>query len=121
MYGAHTATYLFAQGHLPVGVQVAILALQAAGQGITLTAASRVYLMEPTLDPAQELQAAGRIHRLGQTDVFIRRFAVCRTGLEPRPTRLQPRTSRPAILTRSGLASVPRQHRGGRVRHARAD
>ena len=31
-----------------------------------MTAASRVYLLEPALDPAVEVQAAGRIHRLGQ-------------------------------------------------------
>ena len=32
--------------------------------GITLTAATRVYLFEPCLDPSMEMQAAGRIHRL---------------------------------------------------------
>ena len=43
--------------------------------GITLTAANKVYLMEPALDPATEAQAAGRIHRLGQTrEVLIKRF-----------------------------------------------
>jgi SNF2 family DNA or RNA helicase len=44
--------------------------------GITLTAATRVYLMEPSFDPAMEVQAAGRIHRLGQDkDVLVKRFA----------------------------------------------
>lgn len=44
--------------------------------GITLTAATRVYLFEPAFDPATEAQAAGRIRRLGQTKgVLIKRFA----------------------------------------------
>lgn len=42
---------------------------------MTLTAATRVYLMEPCLDPSMELQAAGRIHRLGQTkEVFVKKL-----------------------------------------------
>ena len=57
------------------GARVFIVTVQTAAVGITLTAATRVYLMEPMPDPAQEVQAAGRIHRLGQTrDIFIRRY-----------------------------------------------
>jgi SNF2 family DNA or RNA helicase len=33
---------------------------------MTLTTASRLYLMEPSIDSAAELQAMGRIHRLGE-------------------------------------------------------
>jgi len=56
--------------------QVFVVTYRTAAVGITLTAANRVYLFEPALDPAQEVQAAGRIHRLGQTkEVLIKRFA----------------------------------------------
>lgn len=55
---------------------VFVVTFESAAVGITLTAATRVYLMEPALDPAQEAQAAGRIHRLGQTkEIHIKRFA----------------------------------------------
>ena len=55
---------------------VFVVTTKAGAVGVTLTAASRVYMMEPALDPAAEAQAAGRVHRLGQTkDVLIKRFA----------------------------------------------
>jgi superfamily II DNA/RNA helicase len=49
------------------GPAVLLVTLKAGSVGITLHAASHVFLLEPFIDPATEVQAAGRIHRLGQT------------------------------------------------------
>ena len=57
--------------------KVFVLTMKTGNCGITLTAATRVYLMEPCIDPAHEQQAAGRIHRLGQhKDVLCKRFCM---------------------------------------------
>ena len=56
--------------------KVCVATYATAAVGVTLTAANRVFLMEPSADPAVEMQAAGRIHRLGQTrEILIKRFA----------------------------------------------
>jgi len=56
--------------------QVFVVTLKSGAVGVTLTAASRVYLMEPCINPALMLQAAGRVHRLGQTKkVKVIKFA----------------------------------------------
>ncbi|KAK7960376.1 hypothetical protein PG988_011590 [Apiospora saccharicola] len=47
--------------------QVLLLSLSCGAVGLTLTAASRVYLMEPQWNPAIEEQALARVHRIGQT------------------------------------------------------
>lgn len=58
-----------------VGAKVFVATMKVGNVGVTLTAASRVYLFEPCLDPMMEVQAAGRIHRLGQTkEVLVKRF-----------------------------------------------
>jgi superfamily II DNA or RNA helicase len=45
--------------------------------GINLTQANRVFLMEPSFNPALEAQAIGRVHRLGQKrNVEIVRFVM---------------------------------------------
>ena len=60
--------------------KVFVLTMKTGNCGITLTAATRVYLMEPCIDPAHEQQAAGRIHRLGQLkDVMCVRFCLRET------------------------------------------
>ncbi|GAB5355439.1 hypothetical protein AAMO2058_000205600 [Amorphochlora amoebiformis] len=43
-----------------------LLQLKSGGQGLNLTEATHVMFVDPSLNPAQHLQAAGRVHRIGQ-------------------------------------------------------
>ncbi|GAA96374.1 uncharacterized protein L969DRAFT_91492 [Mixia osmundae IAM 14324] len=57
--------------------EVLLVSLRAGGVGLNLTAAQRVYLLEPFWNPAVENQAVDRIYRLGQTrPVKISRFII---------------------------------------------
>lgn len=47
-------------------VNVLLITLQCGAVGLTLTEASRAYLMEPHWNPTVEEQALARIHRIGQ-------------------------------------------------------
>lgn len=47
-------------------VQVLLLTLSCGAVGLTLTAASHAYLLEPHWNPTVEEQALARIHRMGQ-------------------------------------------------------
>ncbi|NXL45864.1 HLTF factor, partial [Podilymbus podiceps] len=56
---------------------VMLLSLKAGGVGVNLTAASRVFLMDPAWNPAAEDQCFDRCHRLGQKhNVVITKFIV---------------------------------------------
>jgi SWI/SNF-related matrix-associated actin-dependent regulator of chromatin subfamily A3 len=56
--------------------KVLVMRLPTGVHGLNLTAATRVYLMEPSLDPAIEDEAIGLVHRLGQArDVLVVHFA----------------------------------------------
>ncbi|XP_056420818.1 helicase-like transcription factor isoform X2 [Hyla sarda] len=56
---------------------IMLLSLKAGGVGLNLTAASRVFLMDPAWNPAAEEQCFDRCHRLGQTkEVIITKFVV---------------------------------------------
>ncbi|KAK4164613.1 SNF2 family N-terminal domain-containing protein [Cladorrhinum sp. PSN259] len=58
-------------------IEVLLLTLSCGSVGLTLTVASRAYLMEPHWNPTQEDQALARIHRIGQTqEVTTVRFVV---------------------------------------------
>lgn len=68
---------------------ILLASLKASGAGINLTAASRVYLLEPWWNPAVEEQAMDRVHRIGQKeDVTITRL-IARNSIEERILGLQ--------------------------------
>ncbi|KAF4663681.1 hypothetical protein FOL47_005599 [Perkinsus chesapeaki] len=46
---------------------ILLISLRAAGEGINLQAANRAFIVDPWWNPAAELQAIQRAHRLGQT------------------------------------------------------
>ena len=48
-------------------VNVLLSPLSAGGKGLNIIEATHVILAEPALNPGDELQAVGRIHRIGQT------------------------------------------------------
>lgn len=73
------------------GATVLLASLKASGTGINLTAASRVYLLEPWWNPAVEDQAMDRVHRIGQKEnVKIVRL-IARNSIEERILELQER------------------------------
>lgn len=65
------------QDSSPGSPTVMLLSLKAGGVGLNLTAASHVFLMDPSWNPAAEDQCVDRCHRLGQNrDVVITKFIV---------------------------------------------
>jgi DNA repair protein RAD16 len=44
-----------------------LISLKAGGEGLNLQAANHVFLLDPWWNPASEMQAVQRAHRIGQT------------------------------------------------------
>jgi len=60
------STELEPNGNMLVTVPVLLVQAGAAASGLTLTAASKMFLLEPFLHQSEEQQAYGRLHRYGQ-------------------------------------------------------
>ncbi|MBW2098632.1 MAG: DEAD/DEAH box helicase [Deltaproteobacteria bacterium] len=61
-------------------IKVFLISLKAGGLGLNLTAADYVFLVDPWWNPAVELQAIDRTHRIGQDKkVFTYRFITAET------------------------------------------
>lgn len=70
---------------------VLLLSLRAGGVGLNLTAAKRVFMMDPWWSFAVEAQAIDRVHRMGQeSEVRVVRFIV-EGSIEGRMLRIQER------------------------------
>ena len=74
--------------------RVFLISLKAGGLGLNLTAADYVFILDPWWNPASEMQAMNRAHRIGQDkNVFVYRYISSGT-LEEKIARLQKRKSK---------------------------
>ena len=71
------------------GAAVFLISLKAGGFGLNLTAASYVVLFDPWWNPAVEMQAIDRTHRIGQTNKVIAYRLLIRESIEQKIRQLQ--------------------------------
>ena len=70
-------------------VRVFLISLKAGGVGLTLTAADYVYLVDPWWNPAVEMQAIDRTHRIGQVKKVFAYRMICKDSVEEKILLLQ--------------------------------
>lgn len=80
-------------------VTILLVSIKAGGQGLNLTSASKVYMMEPQFNPGVELQAIDRVHRLGQKrDVHIVHY-IMKQSVEESILKLQEKKKKLATMS----------------------
>jgi len=74
--------------------KIFLISLKAGGVGLNLTAADYVFILDPWWNPASEMQALNRAHRIGQKkSVFVYRY-ITSDSIEEKIVRLQEKKSR---------------------------
>jgi superfamily II DNA or RNA helicase len=68
-----------------------LVSLKAGGQGLNLTAADYIYILDPWWNPAVEAQAIDRAHRIGQTRRVFAYRLIARDTVEEKIVALQER------------------------------
>ena len=71
--------------------RVFLMSLKAGGVGLNLTEADYVYLVDPWWNPAVEMQAIDRVHRIGQTKRVFAYRMICKDTIEEKILKLQDR------------------------------
>ncbi|KAJ7984881.1 hypothetical protein DPEC_G00359370 [Dallia pectoralis] len=105
------------QSHSPGSPLVMLLSLKAGGVGLNLTAASRVFLMDPAWNPAAEDQCVDRCHRLGQKrDVVVTKFIV-KDSVEENMMRIQRQKQ---DLVEKAFGSNPNKRKASRIEEIQA-
>lgn len=98
-------------------INILLLPLHTGSNGLNIIEATHVLLVEPILNPAHELQAIGRVHRIGQTKpTFVHRFLIKSTIEERMQAMLKTadkshscaamKQSEAAVLTVADLADL---------------
>jgi SNF2 family DNA or RNA helicase len=74
--------------------KIFLISLKAGGVGLNLTAADYVFILDPWWNPASEMQALNRAHRIGQDkSVFVYRY-ITSNSIEEKIIRLQEKKSK---------------------------
>jgi SNF2 family DNA or RNA helicase len=74
--------------------RIFLISLKAGGVGLNLTAADYVFILDPWWNPASEMQALNRAHRIGQhKSVFVYRY-ITSNSIEEKIIRLQEKKSK---------------------------
>ncbi|XP_030837529.1 uncharacterized protein LOC100893394 isoform X2 [Strongylocentrotus purpuratus] len=116
---ARTAAIREFSSNDPDSSQIFLLSLKAGGVGLNLTAASRLYLLDPAWNPACEEQSFDRCHRLGQTkDVTITKFLVHESIEEPM-LKIQEFKRQLMKQVFGGKNQTPEERRMNRIRDVR--
>jgi len=75
-------------------INIFLISLKAGGIGLNLTAADYVFILDPWWNPAAEIQALSRAHRIGQVkNVFVKRY-ISTHSIEEKIVKLQQEKSR---------------------------
>lgn len=70
-------------------IKAFLISLKAGGVGLNLTVADYVYLVDPWWNPAAELQAIDRAHRIGQKRKVFAYKMICKDSVEEKILKLQ--------------------------------
>ncbi len=88
---------------------VFLVSLKAGGQGLNLTAADYVFILDPWWNPAVEAQAIDRAHRIGQTRPVFAYRLIARDTVEEKIVELQTSKRNLAEAIISGDGSLMKQ------------